>query len=293
MGDGVKVVGKIYGKKPFKYLGTPSSGYDASFSSTGEGEEGGSSEQTEDKLFKITGLQHLFNDSLGFITKLSVKESEVATTAGGAGGTGAPGTGVDVGESNETEFTGVAGEAGTGIPIKITNAQWDKEEARQGEVLTLTADVEGASDGTQGEIEIFEHDVDGIQDIITKLPVVVSNNKVETTWEYEYHEDTDEIPNEEELKRYGREYNPPEYFFVVKVGDSEDQSGLLVYKDYIEINLKDEDGEPMANEDYIIQLPDGSEIKGKLDSEGYVKAEGIPPGKVTIKFPNLETPRRD
>jgi hypothetical protein len=113
------------------------------------------------------------------------------------------------------------------------------------------------------------------------------SNKIETTWEYEYHEDTDEIPTDEELQSYGLSYNPPEYFFVVKIGDAEDISGILLYKDYVEIYLKNPGGEPIADEDYILTLPDGTEIEGKVDSEGYAKVEGIPPGKVSVRFPNL------
>lgn len=174
-------------------------------------------------------------------------------------------------------------------PIEITNAKWDKKEARRGDILKLTADVRGVADGTEGEIEIWEFDSDGGHDFITKFPVLVKNKKVELEWEYEYHEDTDEIPTEDELKKYGNKYNPPEYFFRVKVGEMAVDSGLLEFKDWIEIELRDQDNkESFPDEDYILVLPDGKERRGKLNDKGYAKEKDIPPGRCEIEFPNLK-----
>ena len=173
-------------------------------------------------------------------------------------------------------------------PIEITNAKWDKKEARRGDILKLSADVKSAEDGTEGEIEIWEHDSDGAHDFITKFPMFVKNKKVEADWEYEYHEDSDEIPTEEELQKYGNHYNPPEYFFRVKIGDIFIDSGLLTFKDDIEITLKDQDGKPVSDEKYVLYLPDGSTRNGTLDSKGYAKEEKVPPGKIRIEFPDFE-----
>ncbi len=276
LGDGVQIKGNIYDTPPFENFEFK--------------DDGGSKVDLDSKIFQVIKVNHRFNDAEGFVTRFELGEGIAAVGVGPeAGGTGAAGAGTGAGITAEgVEFTGV-GEASaiSELPIQIKNAKWDKEEARQGDTLTLTADVEGAPDGTQGEIEIYEHDVDGIHDLIATLPVDVVNNKIKTTWEYEYHEDTDEIPTDEELKKYGRSYNPPEYFFAVKVRDAEDISGILLYKDYVEIYLKNPAGEPIADEDYILTLPDGTDIEGKVDSEGYAKVEGIPPGKVSVRFPNI------
>jgi hypothetical protein len=42
--------------------------------------------------------------------------------------------------------------------IEITNADWDKQEARRGDVLKLNANVKGVRDGAESQIEIWEHD---------------------------------------------------------------------------------------------------------------------------------------
>jgi len=168
--------------------------------------------------------------------------------------------------------------------IEITNVKWDKKEAWRGDILKLTADVKGVQDGVEGEISIWEYDSDGAHDLITKFPVFIKSKKIEAEWKYEYHEDTDEIPTEEELQNYGNHYNPPEYFFRLRVGEVTADSRLLEFRDWIALVLYDSAGNPMKDVEYKITLPDGNERSGKLDENGYAKEDDIPPGKVTIKW---------
>jgi hypothetical protein len=171
-------------------------------------------------------------------------------------------------------------------PIKITNAKWSEKEARRGDVLKLTADVDGAPDGTEALIEIYEHDADDAHDFITKFPTLVNNKKIESEWEFEYHEDTDDIPTAEETEKG---YNPPEYFFRVKIGGVSADSELLEFKDWIEIEVVDESGSPVGEKDYVLHLPDGETREGKLDPNGYAREEDIPPGKVTVEVADVGT----
>ncbi|HLG32068.1 MAG TPA: hypothetical protein VI362_03440 [Ignavibacteriaceae bacterium] len=168
--------------------------------------------------------------------------------------------------------------------VEIKNLKWDKDEVHRGDVLKLTADIKGLADGNQAEIQIWEHDADQAHDLITKFPVTIKNQKVEAEWEFQYVDDTDDIPTGEESENG---YQWPEYFFrVIAAGKSAD-SGLLKFKDSIEINLQFDDGEGIADEEYIIILPDGKEIKGSLDKNGYAREDKIPPGKFEISFPNI------
>jgi hypothetical protein len=149
----------------------------------------------------------------------------------------------------ELSKNGLSGESNW-IPIfpmpRVKNLRWSAKEARREDLLTLSANVENVRDYSEVKLVIYEYDRDGAHDRITELPTVVKNGKIELQWEYEYHEDTDEIPTDEELKKYGKSYNPPEYFFTVKIGEEEygedQESGLLVFKDWIEIELVDEEG---------------------------------------------------
>lgn len=167
-------------------------------------------------------------------------------------------------------------------PVVVSDMKWSANEAHRGDLLTLSAKVQGCDDGDEGTITIYEYDRDNIHDRITKFPVKVQENKIEAIWEYEYHEDTDEIPSEEELQEYGKSYNPPEYFFVIEIDGQkfgeEQESGLLTFKDSIDIQMTDESGVPLADADYTLTLADGSERKGKLGADGRLRMDDVPPG---------------
>ncbi len=177
-------------------------------------------------------------------------------------------------------------------PIRVSNMKWSAQEARRGDTLTLSADIKGLPNEAEVVIVIYEHDRDGAHDHITELPANVDNEKIEVSWEYEYHEDTDEIPTQQELDKYNGQYNPPEYFFTIKAEGveygSDQESGLLKFKDWFRISLVDNSGRPKADEDYILMLADGTERKGKLDGDGQAIEQDLPPGEVRIKFPNAE-----
>lgn len=178
--------------------------------------------------------------------------------------------------------------------IIVTNLKWSQSEARRGDEVKLTADVKGVRDGTEATIKIYEYDRDESHDFITEFPVLVKNKKIELDWEYEYHEDTDEIPTEEERQKYDKHYNPPEYFFTIEIegqkfGEKWEEKGLLKFRDWIEIELKDETGNPMANENYVLHLPDGQTIEGNLDDNGFARIENIPPGNCKFEFPDIKS----
>lgn len=169
--------------------------------------------------------------------------------------------------------------------VEIINVKWDAQEARQGDILKLSADVKGISNGTEVRIEIWERDSGGDAVLVEKFPVLARNKKAEATWEFKYFKDTDEIPAAEESEKG---YKTPECFFRVKVDNHSGESGLLKFRDWVEIELVDEDGNPIADENYVLHLPDGQERKGKLDRNGYAKEKDVPPGKIFVEFPNLE-----
>jgi hypothetical protein len=180
----------------------------------------------------------------------------------------------------------------TSPPIKVTNVKWDRSEARRDDIVKMSADLTNVSDGTAIKVIIFEYDQDGVHDKIVEIPTTARNNKLELLWKYEYHEDVDEIPTHEELQKYGKNYNPPEYFFVLDIdalrfGEAQ-ESGLLTFKDWIEIVLKDESGMPVPNEAYIFHLPDGTSRNGNLNGEGKAIEKDVPPGETRVEFPNIK-----
>ncbi len=60
-------------------------------------------------------------------------------------------------------------------------------------------------------------------------------------------------------------------------------------KSWIEIELVDEEDEPVPGEKYKITLPDGETIaEGTLDNNGFARVEGIDKGTCKITFPELD-----
>ena len=168
------------------------------------------------------------------------------------------------------------------VPARsITNARWSQTEARRGDILTLTADTSNFPEGTEARIVIYEHDEDSAHDLITELRGLVESNRIQVEWAYEYHEDTDEIPTDWEVEQG---YNPPEYFFRVSIGRIFADSGLLDFKDWIEIRTDDGTGQTAPNHEYILHLPDGQTRRGRTDSEGWIRERDVPPGPWWIEF---------
>jgi hypothetical protein len=59
--------------------------------------------------------------------------------------------------------------------------------------------------------------------------------------------------------------------------------------EWLEIECIGEDGLPVPWIEYRVVLPDGKEVKGYLDGEGYARLEQIAkPGQCKITFPELD-----
>lgn len=58
--------------------------------------------------------------------------------------------------------------------------------------------------------------------------------------------------------------------------------------DWIEIVLVDETGKPLKDQRYRLTLADGSVKEGKLDANGSVRHDSIPPGFCKLVFPDID-----
>jgi hypothetical protein len=175
--------------------------------------------------------------------------------------------------------------------IEVANMKWDKKEAARTDVLKLSADVKGLRDESEITANIYEYDPDGNHDRVAEFRANVKNEKFDAAWEFDYHDNTLEIPTESEMQKYDKKkhYVNPQYFFTLKIDDVEyggnQESGLLKFMDFLDFRLLDEDGEPYKNEDYIILLADGKDRRGTLDEDGRGSEKDLPPGEVTIILP--------
>ncbi len=60
-------------------------------------------------------------------------------------------------------------------------------------------------------------------------------------------------------------------------------------KSWIEINLVDDEGDPVAGERYRVTLPDGSTLaEGTTDEKGFARVDHIDPGTCKVTFPNID-----
>ena len=165
-------------------------------------------------------------------------------------------------------------------PIKITHVKWDKSEAKRGDILKLTADVKGAYDGAEAAIEIFEHDDDSAHDLIVSFPAQVNSQKIKAEWEFQYIEDTDDIPTDDEAENG---YRNPEYFFRVTMAGVSEDSGLLKFNDSVEFIFKKRDGSPVKDMKVKVLYPDGNSKEETTDDNGRIQINEIPPGKYKIE----------
>jgi len=69
---------------------------------------------------------------------------------------------------------------------------------------------------------------------------------------------------------------------IEPLGPSEDDTT------WIEIELVDQDKEPIANERYVIETSDGRKIQGTTNASGKAREEGVVPGDCKVSFPDLE-----
>jgi type VI secretion system secreted protein VgrG len=60
-------------------------------------------------------------------------------------------------------------------------------------------------------------------------------------------------------------------------------------KHWLEVELVDQDGDPLPGEAYRIILPDGeTPVEGTLDEKGFVRLDGLDAGSCQVSFPNLD-----
>lgn len=59
-------------------------------------------------------------------------------------------------------------------------------------------------------------------------------------------------------------------------------------KTWIEIEMVDEEDEPVPSEKYKVTLPDDTVAEGTLDGNGFARIEGIEPGTCKVTFPKLD-----
>jgi len=160
----------------------------------------------------------------------------------------------------------------------ITSAKWSTAAAEVGEKVKMTADTVGIPGGEKAKLQVFIRDGNFADRLFESIAAEVKSDKIEAEWELRI--DDKLLKDQDEKKQ--KNYSSPSFYFQVEAAGLRQRSGYLKYKDWLEIKGKSADGKPMAGAAYTARFPDGSVRSGKLDDNGYVKLENVPPGKAEV-----------
>jgi hypothetical protein len=139
----------------------------------------------------------------------------------------------------------------------------------------------GIESGEKAILSIFIKDANFADHQLKTIHAKLDGGKIEEEWELEIDDD---LLDDQEGKEKQGGFSSPTFYFRVDVGGLTAKSGLLIYKDFIELELEDEDGKKIKNVKYFVRLPNGGVKDGYLDSNGYAKVENLPPGKVEVDY---------
>ena len=82
---------------------------------------------------------------------------------------------------------------------------------------------------------------------------------------------------------------PDDDFSDAPVGDTVAPCPYAKPEHWIEIQLEDQDGQPVPNEEFVVVTPDGQRQTGYLDSKGWARMAPLDSGgSCSVSFPNLD-----
>ena len=181
-----------------------------------------------------------------------------------------------LGASGRIRRAGLAAAGAAEIVLEsVYGAAWSAEQAKPGDALTLSAKTEGVEAGTAAEFEIVCQELSGPDTVIARLRAEVQGDAVEAEWSYAYQGGAP------------AGYSRPRFYFTVHVGPLSTRSGVLDLDDSVEIKMEDADGRPLADQPYVLEAGNGEIRRGTLSSQGTAEEKGLPPGQVSVTFPDL------
>jgi hypothetical protein len=157
-------------------------------------------------------------------------------------------------------------------------------EVKRGDVVKMLAEFIDLPDKTEAMVQVFEYDQAGNHDPVVAIPTEINGNKLEVQWEYQYHDDTAEIPTQDELQPYSKKYQQPQYYFVVEIEGAllgtKQESGLMKFNDWVEYEVN----QVAFPFDCEIEFADGTKIEKKGVNTSIVRFENVKAGKCTFRI---------
>jgi uncharacterized Zn-binding protein involved in type VI secretion len=162
----------------------------------------------------------------------------------------------------------------------ITKAAWSAREAAVGDRVKLQVETVGVKSGEKAVFQIFVKDANFADHLFETIEAKIDGEKIEAEWELAVDEKLFKIQD----RRDGRNYSCPYFYFVVETAGLKQRSGLMKYKDWMELELKDADGKAIGGATYRVFSPNGLVRTGTLDGNGYAKVENLPPGRLKVTY---------
>jgi uncharacterized Zn-binding protein involved in type VI secretion len=179
----------------------------------------------------------------------------------------------------------------TGVPqgsynIKfrgILNAQWSTQSQNVGSPVDLIIDTIGVDSGTKVTCEIYIRDSNYTDHHLSSVEGQINGAQARISWTLQVDEKLLKICD---AKEKNKKFSAPFFFYRATIDDMSEQSGLLYWKDWVEIELKDGDNNPIGNERVKIKLSTGEIKETRLQSNGKQRVTGVQPGNILVEFPD-------
>ena len=193
--------------------------------------------------------------------------------------------------------------------VGVYGCRWERDEARVGEAVGMSARCVGVADGELALFEVWRETAgaDGSceREKVWGAMGEVNGGRIESAAPFVLAwPKTDGVPSERAVPlattdapppdplhdeangRAGTESDlerPPTYIVEVSVGGvHRAHGGALRIQDWIEIEVVDAGDSPLARASYTIELGDGSRVSGTTDSRGVARIDPAPPGVFRI-----------
>ncbi len=162
----------------------------------------------------------------------------------------------------------------------VTVAKWSVKEAEVGEKVKLQAETSGIDSGSPAKLEIYVRDGNFGDQLLKAIETKVDGDKIEAEWEFKVD---DEYLKAQE-KKEGKGYSSPLFYFLVKCAEVGGRSGMLQVRDWMELKILDDEGNPVASKKVRVTFASGEVREGTTNSAGLLRIEKVPPGKNKIKI---------
>jgi hypothetical protein len=163
---------------------------------------------------------------------------------------------------------------------ELVSALFSSEIALRDEVLKLELRTLGFIDGTPVTFNLFQV-LDGSEELVETFNKEIKENRSVAEWKVGFKGDLKNLPC---LPAKDQRYFTPEFYFEVEVEDQRLRSETIRFKDWLRLELRNEEDQLLPNTKVKILLADGSEQEKESNDDGIVELNKIPAGRVFVEL---------